>query len=101
MSLSSKHQAFVNNLFLHKMNGTDAYVATYPKASRETARRNASVLLTNTDIKAEIQARLDEQKMSADEVLAEWAAIARSDMSDFVEIKEGVKGFYLDLEGAN
>lgn len=101
MSLSKKHQEFVNNLFLHKMNGTDAYQETYPKASRESARREASRLLTNVDVKAEIQARLDEQKMGADEVLAEWAAVARADMSDFVRFYEGVKGFYLDLEGAN
>lgn len=101
MSLSNKHQAFVNNLFLHKMNGTAAYMATYPKTSYNTARANAATLLANTSIQEEIKRRFDEQKMGSDEVLAEWAAVARSDMSDFVRFYEGVKGFYLDLEGAN
>lgn len=101
MALNKKHLEFVNNYFLFKMNQTDAYQATYPKASRESARRLGSQLLTNIDIREEIQARLDEQKMSADEVLAEWAAVARGDMADFITLKDGVKGFYLDLEGAN
>lgn len=83
------------------MNGTVAYMATYPKASYNTARANAATLLANTSIKEEIKRRFDEQKMGPDEVLAEWAAVARSDMGDFVRFEEGVRGFYLDLEGAN
>lgn len=70
------------------MNATDAYQATYPKASRETARRNGSALLTKTDIQEEIQRRLDEQKMSAKEVLARLSAIGRADIADFVGIEK-------------
>jgi hypothetical protein len=101
MAISKKHLEFVNNYFLLKMNQTDAYQATYPKASRESARRLGSQLLTNVDIQEEIKRRFDEQKMGPDEVVAELSAIARSDMSDFITVKEGVRGFYLDLEGAD
>lgn len=101
MGLSNKHLEFVNNYFLFKMNGTDAYMATYPKASYNTARANAAALLANTNIQEEIKRRFDERKMGPEEVVAELSDIARSDMSDFIKIKEGVKGFYLDLEGAS
>ena len=66
------------------MNGTDAYMVVYPKSSRESARRDASRLLTNADIQAEIQARLAEKKMSADEVLIRLANMARADIADFI-----------------
>lgn len=42
-------------------NATEAYMSAYPEASRETARRNASKLLTQTDILEEIRNRYDEQ----------------------------------------
>ena len=69
MALSKNHQNFINEYFLQGMNGTDAYQAVYPKASRESARREASRLLTHVDIQAEISRRLKETQLSADEVL--------------------------------
>lgn len=50
------------------LNGTEAYCRAYPKASRETARRNGSALLTKADVKAEIarlRAKADEKAGSA------------------------------------
>lgn len=87
MGLSNKHSEFVNNYFVFGMNGTDAYQATYPKASRETARRNAHVLLTKADIQEEIQARLKERQLGPDEVLARLGDIARGSVADFVSVK--------------
>jgi len=85
MALSPKHHKFCEE-YLRLWNATDAYQAAYPKASRETARRNGSDLLTNTDIAAEIKARTDEQAMSANEVLARLAEHARADYKDFITV---------------
>lgn len=86
MALSNKHQDFINEYFLQKMNGTDAYMTVYPKASYDTARANAAKLLANTSIKAEIDRRLKEKQMSADEVLARLSDMARADISEFVDV---------------
>lgn len=100
MALSKKHQAFVNNFFIFGMNGTDAYQATYPKASRETARANAADLLANTDIKAEIQARMEIMKMSGDEAIVRLSDIARGSMEDFLVFQEGMRLPILDFKKA-
>lgn len=88
MTLSKKHQDFVNEYFLCGMNGTEAYTRVYPDASRESARRNASRLLTNADILAEIDARLKEKHLSADEVLARLGDMARSDIAQFSKVRK-------------
>lgn len=100
MALSKKHQAFVNNFFIFGMNGTDAYQATYPKASRETARANAADLLANTDIKAEVQARMEVMKMSGDEAIVRLSDIARGSMEDFLIFQEGMRLPILDFKKA-
>lgn len=94
---NKKHQEFVNEYFIRNMNGTDAYQAVYPKATRESARREASRLLTNVDVKAEIETRLKEKQMSADEVLSRLSDMARSDIADFSRVDnwqtlQGLKG---------
>jgi len=49
------------------MNATDAYATLHPKATRESARRLGSLLLTNIDVSEEIKRRLKEKHLSADE----------------------------------
>lgn len=88
MALSYKHQDFINEYFLRKMNGTDAYQAVYPKASYDAARANAAKLLANTNISAEIDRRLREKQLSADEVLARLGDMARADIADFAEVRK-------------
>jgi phage terminase small subunit len=85
MALSPKHRKFCEE-YLRLWNATDAYQAAYPKASRETARRNGSDLLTNTDISAEIQRRVDEITLSANEVLARLTEHAKADYKDFISV---------------
>jgi phage terminase small subunit len=82
--LSKKHSVFVDE-YLKCFNATEAYSRVYPKATRETARRNGSKLLTNTDISAAIQSRLTEVHMSADEALKLLADQARADIGDIME----------------
>lgn len=57
----------------------------YPKSTREAARANAARLIATDNIKAEIQARLDEVHMSADEALKLHGDIARGDIGDLLD----------------
>ncbi len=54
-TLSIKHDEFISKLFLLKFNATKAYAETYP--DNKTPRFSASLLLTNINIKAEIERR--------------------------------------------
>jgi len=58
------------------MNGTEAYSRLHPKTNYGSCRTQASRLLTNVHIKAEISKRLDEQAMPKSEILARLAAMA-------------------------
>lgn len=87
--LNKAQQVFVSE-YLKCFNGTEAYSRAYPKAKRDSARANAADLLANTSIKAEIEARLAEVHMSADEALKLMADIARGDIGDFVNDFGGV-----------
>ena len=86
MALTKKQQAFVEH-YLREWNATRAAVlAGY---SEKTARSIGSENLTKPDIAAAIQARLDELKMSADEVLLRLADQARATMDDFIDPERG------------
>jgi len=52
---------FISAYIKNGGNATEAYAVTYPEASRETARRNGSRLLTRADIIGEISYRYDQQ----------------------------------------
>lgn len=67
------------------MNGTQAYLRVYPSASYETAMVNASRLLRNAKIKEEIDGRLAEFHMSANDALKRQADIAKGDIGDFYD----------------
>ena len=66
--LSAKHLAFIIE-YMTCWNATEAYARVYPKATRETARRNGSDLLSKTDVWGEIQLRLTLRAMGPEEVL--------------------------------
>lgn len=83
VALSPKHRKFCEE-YLKLWNATDAYQAAYPKSSRDSARRDGSRLLTNADIAEEIQRRIAERTMTADEVLVRLAEQARSDYSAYL-----------------
>ncbi len=74
MALSKKQRAFINE-YLTCWNATEAARrAGYAEAS---ARISGSKNMSNANISAEIQRRIDEMAMSADEVLMHLADIAR------------------------
>lgn len=87
MALSPKHRKFCEE-YLKLWNATDAYLAAYPKSSRDAARRAGSRLLTNVDIAEEIERRLAEITLSANEVLARLADHAKADIKDFLAVAD-------------
>lgn len=73
--LSPEHQIVLNE-YLKCWNKTRAYKKGFPKSSDEVARTMACRLFANANMKAHVQARLDESHMSADEALKMLAEIA-------------------------
>lgn len=53
--MNKRHQQFIEEYMANGMNGTQAYLSTYPNATDDTARANATKLLAKTHIKAEIE----------------------------------------------
>lgn len=96
--ISKKHQNFINE-YLKTFNATQAYMRTYPKASYDTARANGSALLAKANISSEIQNRLDEARMDAQEALHRLSDIARGDIAEIMEVSS--VGFNLDMQKAN
>lgn len=95
--MSSKHQQFVNE-YLKCWNATRAYMAVYPKVSESSARRLSSNLLTNVDIKAAIQERIDENAMSANEIVQRLGRHARGSLSEFITVSD--EDWSVDLQKA-
>lgn len=83
MALSKKQQVFIEEYFLCGMNATEA--ARRAGYSDNYLHTNASKLLQNTTIAGEIERRLKERQLSADEVLARLSDMARADMRDFIK----------------
>ena len=95
--MNYKQKAFVEE-YLQDFNATQAAIrAGY---SEKTARSIGAENLTKPDIKTEIEARIAERTMSANEVLVELGLMARSDIGDFLEFKDGIKEPYLNLAKA-
>ena len=81
-TLSAKHQEFVN-WYLRLWNQTEAYMRVYPNCSPSSARANATRLIANASISAEVERRKAELIMSADEVLTRLTEQARAAYSDY------------------
>lgn len=68
------------------LNRTDAYQEAYPKATRETARRGGSALMTNHDIAAYIDARMAELTIKPAEILRRMSDMATASLKPFIRI---------------
>lgn len=96
MALTAKRQAFVD-AYLTTWNASEAArVAGYAAPGQQGHR-----LLKDVEIADEVQRRVSERAMSADEVLIRLADMARGSMDDFVSFRPGVKLPLLDLEKAH
>ena len=93
--MNKKQRVFVEE-YLQCWNATEA--ALRAGYSERTARTQGSRLLTNVDISEEIEKRLKEKAMSADEVLTRLGDMARGDVGDFMDIES--MSFHLSLEKA-
>lgn len=98
VEISKKHRAFIDEYFRtgpNRFNATAAYQAVYPKSSYRAARANAARLIADDNITAEIERRMAELHMSADEALSLLADQARGDLGEFMDITS--VGYNLDL----
>lgn len=82
--LSKKHRRFVDE-YLKRFNATRAYLLVYPTSSPDAARANAARLIATDNVLAEVEARLKDAHMSADEALMLHADIARGDIGDLLD----------------
>jgi phage terminase small subunit len=93
MKLTTKHQAFIAH-YLTCWIGAEAARRTDPTYKRPD--QVAYEYLRKPEIQAEIERRLAELKMGADEVLVKLTEQARADLSDFIDVSEPGQG----IEGA-
>ena len=94
MVLTQKRRVFIEE-YLRCWNATEAA----RNAGFAFPTRSGWRLMQDSDVKAEIKARLDEKAMSADEVLSRLAAQARVSFGDFITV-EGPETWKVDLEKA-
>ena len=97
---NAKHRRFIDKYFELGMNATKAYQEVYGCAY-STALVNGPRLLGNTRIREEIDHRLDELAMPANEAIARMGKIARGDISDFLEFQEGMSHPIINLKKAH
>lgn len=99
MALTEKQKAFIDYyLGVAKFNATEA--ARLAGYSEQSARSIGSENLAKPNISEEIQQRVAERAMSADEALIRLSEQARGDMGDFLEFKPGVDTPYLNFKQA-
>lgn len=87
MAISIKHQSFIDSLLSHNFNGTDAYCEVYG-VDRKVGRASSARLLAKVSIKNEVQRRVSEKSMGADEVILKLTEQGRADISVFFKIIE-------------
>ena len=73
---NAKHEAFCQNMIIHRDNATKSYIEAGYSADEESARRLGSKLLTNVDVKA----RLDELRQDVEK-------------RDLVTMEEAIEAF--------
>lgn len=97
--MTEKQKIFIRE-YLKDFNGTRAYKAAYPDCSEESARRNASRLLTNDDIQKAIREQADKQLEKIDidvnDILRELKAIA---FADRTKISRNVRQKLMEDDG--
>lgn len=74
--LNTKHLAFIEEYMINGFNATGAYMKVYPKSSYASAKAHAARLVSNGNIKVEIEARIEEYKakynIDREYIINEW-----------------------------
>lgn len=88
MRLKNKnHERFCQEYVKNGKNGSRAYLTVYRTKNEDTARVNASRLLTNTNIKARINELMDKIEdrtlVTPERIIREYARIAFLDIRNF------------------
>ena len=95
MSISNKRRIFIDE-YLKDCNATQAAIrAGY---SENGAKQQGSHLLTLIDVSEEINKRLADKAMAADEVIRRLTEHARGDIGDFLDIES--MSYHINLEKA-
>lgn len=84
MSMSAKRRAFVDAYLANGFNATQA--AKEAGYSERTAYSSGQRLLKNVEIADEIKRRMEEQAMSADEVIQAIGDIGRATIDDLMDV---------------
>ena len=92
-NITTRHRRFVEQYCTHFNGARAAREAGY---AEKHARTQASRLLSDADISALVEERLEDLAMSAAEATKRLADIARSDISEFFRVEEGT--LVLDVE---
>lgn len=82
-----RHEVFIE-AYLGCLNGTQAYQEAYPGVDYNTASVNASKLLRNTKIKAELEKRFSQLTMGKKEVLARLMKLANASLLPFIKVDD-------------
>ncbi|MBO1704178.1 terminase small subunit [Eubacterium callanderi] len=96
--MTEKQKRFADE-YLIDLNGTRAYKVAYPRVKNdETARANASRMLTNANVKTYIDEQLEkihnEKTADAQEVLEYLTAVMRNEQTEEVVVVEGTGDGY-------
>jgi hypothetical protein len=83
--LTDLKRLFIENYFICNLNGTEAALATFGTEDRATAASMAYEYLRLPEIASRVADRLAEYHLSANEVLARLAFMARGSMEEFVD----------------
>ncbi len=96
--LSIRDLDTLDEYFRNGYNATKAYMSTHPGSSYNAARSSAADFLARPNIKAEVERRLAEKHMSAEEAMERLSDIARGDVSQLMDVSG--MGFSLNMQKA-
>lgn len=90
----TERQKIFADEYLIDLNATRAYKVAYPNVKNdETARANASRLLTNANVLKYVEERMKDRQerteVTQDQVIRELSAIAFAKTTDYVEVRDG------------
>lgn len=98
MKLTDKQNGFCDEYLANGMNATQAYMTIYKVKNEETARTNASRMLTNANVCEYLSERQSEINRAVgvrqEDLAAELKKVAFTEITDFVSIEDQIYRTY-------